>query len=177
MKQDLVAEQHNINPQEESRTASGDAVLRPTQTRWRALLAAGAIGLLLGFIWLGDLLSGIVPHRPYHPNTQQAGPFAVTLTTNPSQPTLSGPIHIQLHIANAAHQPLRNAAVTFQWNMETMDMGTTSGQATTNASPGVYDITVLPLMSGYWRLNVTIQSPQRATGTTSFDIPVQPAGS
>jgi hypothetical protein len=171
MKQDFIAAQHNT--EDESSSGSDDAIRRSAQTRRRALLAAGAIGLLLAFLWLGDVLSGIVPHKPYHPATQHAGPYAVTLTVNPSQPSINGPIHLRLQIADAAHQPVRNAAVTFQWNMEAMDMGTTSGHATPDAMPGAYDVTVASAMSGYWRLSVTIQPIQQATGSTSFDIPVQ----
>lgn len=143
------------------------------RARRRALLALGGITALLVLLWFGDALSGLVPRAPFHPTTQQAGAYRITLTIAPTQPTVGTQIHAQAHVTDAAGHPVPHATVSYIWEMVSMDMGTTHGTATADATAGTYDASVEPLMGGYWRLTIRIHTAQLPDGSTAFEIPAR----
>lgn len=153
---------------------ASEAVLeRPTRSLRRTLALVGGIAALLLLLWLGDALSGFVPHASNHATTQQAGAFAVTLTLIPTQPTAGSPFQAQLRITAAHGQPVTAERVTYSWDMVTMDMGTATGTASGSATPGTFAVTLGSPMGGYWRLTITIHPPKQPDTTTIFSIAIK----
>lgn len=145
----------------------------PTLSRRKALTVALVIASLLGVLWFGDVLSGVVPKNVVQPSLSNAGAYTVNLNLDTAHPAAGQDVHARLTITNAKQQPVTAATVTYQWTMVTMDMGTTHGIATPTAPQGTYVATVSALMGGYWRLSVTIHTPNLPDGSTSFDLPIQ----
>jgi hypothetical protein len=146
---------------------------RAKLARRRALLAMSGVVAMLLLLWFADALSGLVPAKPYPATTHQVGAYRVTLTLSPTTPTTSTMLHAQASIINAAGHTLDHATVTYRWAMVEMDMGTFTGSATADKTPGRYDATIQGLMGGTWRLTLTIHQPNTPDSSTSFDIPVR----
>jgi hypothetical protein len=140
--------------------------------RRQALLVVSVAVALLVVLWLGDTLSGLVPKQPFHPPTQHAGPNLVSYALVPAAPVAGQPFTVTATLTDAAHHPLPNATITYQWDMVAMDMGTISGKATSGKTAGQYAVNVVAAMGGYWRLTLTIQVPNQPRATTALDIPV-----
>lgn len=145
----------------------------PTSARRRSLALVSGIAVLLLLLWLGDALSGFTSRASKHTTTQQAGAFAVTLTLTPVQPKAGSPFQAQVRIVGAHGQPVTDGQVSYSWAMVTMDMGTATGNALRSAVPGTYAMALGTPMGGYWRLTITIHTPNQADGTTAFAIAIQ----
>ncbi len=141
----------------------------------RSLLAIGlGITFLILLTWLGTLLTSIVPHRvTAQVQTVEAGSYSVTLTVNPNPPriTQSATLSIQV-LLRASRQPVSNAHVTLESNMETMDMGTDHENAQSQGD-GMYVARVQFSMSGPWQVQVNIAEPGGQSVSAVFEVNAQ----
>ncbi len=142
----------------------------------RGLLAiALGITFLILMTWIGTLLTSIVPHRVTAPvQTTQAGPYQVTLQVNPNPPLITRPAALSIQVLlNASKQPVTNAHVTLEGNMETMDMGTDHVEAKSQDN-GTYLANVQFTMSGPWQVQVAISLPgETQTFSAVFEVTAQ----
>ncbi len=142
----------------------------------RGLLAiALGITFLILMTWIGTLLTSIVPHRvTAQLQTAQAGPYHVTLQVNPNPPLVTQPATLSIKVLqNASKQPVTNAHITLENNMETMDMGTDQVEAKSQGN-GMYFANVQFTMSGPWQVQVVISLPgETQTFKASFEVTAQ----
>ena len=131
------------------------------------LVIALGISFLVLITWLGTLITSIVPHRATaQVQTASAGPYQVTLQVDPNPPLITQPATLSLRVVlNASQQPVTNAHVSIENNMETMDMGLDRAE-TQSQGNGVYQARVQFSMSGPWQVRVVILAP----GTKEVDV-------
>ena len=142
--------------------------------RRNLLVVALGITFLILMTWLGTIVTTIVPHRATaRVQTAQAGLYQVTLQVNPNPPPITHPatLAVQVLMRNS-QQPVINAHVTLESNMETMDMGTDRSDA--HLMPdGTYQASVQFTMSGPWQVQVHISAPNAPPATAPFEITAQ----
>ncbi len=102
--------------------------------------------------------------------TRQVGNFSVIFQVTPGQTDATNTVTVQ--ILNARQQPVINARITVNVNMELMDMGTTR---TPMAGHGtLYTATFAPYgtfsMSGVWDIKLTMQIPGQPPLNTTFTV-------
>lgn len=144
---------------------------RARTARRRVWLVMGGMASLLVLLWLGDSLSGLVPSTPFHPDARTNGPYTVTIDA-PTNPQAGAPLAITAHVTATQGQPPAGAAVSYEWDMVTMDMGSSTGAAAQTGTPGAYALSVTAAMSGYWRLTLRIHANGLPDGSVDFDIPI-----
>lgn len=142
----------------------------------RGLLAiALGITFLVVMTWIGTILTSIVPQR-VTPQVQatQAGPYQVNMQVNPNPPLITEPATLSIQVLlNASQQPVTNARVALDSNMETMDMGTEHVEAQSQHN-GVYLASVQFPMSGPWQVRVLITLPgESKTVNAVFEVTAQ----
>lgn len=140
-------------------------------------LLAIALGItfLILMTWLGTLLTSIVPNRvTAQVQVTQAGPYQVTLQVNPNPPLSTQPASLSIQVLlNTSKQPVTNARVTLQGNMETMDMGTNRVEAQSQGN-GNYLASVQFTMSGPWQVQATISlSGETQAFSAVFEVTAQ----
>ena len=141
----------------------------------RKLLVVGlGITFLIFMTWLGTIITTIVPHRPTaQVQTVQAGPYQVTLQVNPNPPLITQPARLSMQILLAdSQQPVSNARVTLESNMETMDMGLDRATARYQSN-GVYLAHVQFSMSGPWKIRVIVAPPGATPVDAVFEVTAQ----
>lgn len=74
---------------------------------------------------------------------------------------------VQVHLSDHAGGPVKDATVTLNVNMTTMDMGTQKHTATNN-SDGTYSANVRFSMAGSWRVTVDAKSPTAGEAKQDF---------
>ncbi len=100
-----------------------------------------------------------------------AGALRLQLTVSPDHPTMSKPITLQLHIADAQGQPVSDAQVNGVLTMKVMDMGATQLKFDPKGN-GSYETSIKSLdMSGPWSLAVDARQGG-AESKQSFDVNV-----
>jgi len=130
------------------------------------LVIALGVAFLILITWIGTFLTSFIPYpATAQIQTRQAGPYQVTMHVDPNPPpiTRSAMLSIQV-LLNTSQQPVTNAHVTLESGMETMDMGTDHTEAQSQGN-GMYLATVQFSMSGPWKVQVVVSSPE---GTKSF---------
>jgi hypothetical protein len=133
----------------------------------RGLLAIGlGIVFLILITWIGTLLTSIIPQHPTAQlQTTQAGPYQVSLQVNPNPPLITQAATLSIQVlSNASKQPVTNAHVWLESNMEAMDMGIDQVAAQSQGN-GMYLASVQFSMSGPWQVQVVISLPG---GTKTF---------
>lgn len=142
--------------------------------RRNLLVVVLGISFLILMTWLGTIITTLVPHRvTAQLQTAQAGPYQVTLQVNPNPPRITQPATLSLQVLNStSRQPVMNAQVMLENNMESMDMGTDKA----NASPhgdGSYIANVQFSMSGLWQIRVNIVVPGAKAESAVFEVTAQ----
>ncbi|GAC1350974.1 MAG: hypothetical protein NVSMB27_38640 [Ktedonobacteraceae bacterium] len=132
------------------------------------------ITFLILMTWLGTILTSIVPHRvTAQVQTASAGPYQITLQVNPNPPLITRSATLTLKVLlNAAQQPVTNAHVTLQSNMESMDMGIDTTEARSQGD-GTYLANVQFSMSGLWQVGVIITAPGAKPTNATFEVTAQ----
>jgi hypothetical protein len=142
----------------------------------RSLLAiALGVAFLILITWIGTFLSSFIPYpATAQVQTRQAGPYQVTLHVDPNPPLITQPAMLSIQVLfNASQQPVTNAHITLDSNMETMDMGTDHTEAQTQGN-GMYLASVQFLMSGPWQVQVIISLPgENQTYSAAFKVTAQ----
>lgn len=132
------------------------------------------LAFLLLLTWAGSVLVDSIPHPVTAPvQTAQAGPYQITLQVNPNPPSVTQPAALTVQIlTNNSQQPLTNAHVTLESNMQSMDMGTTSTTAQAQ-SDGSYLAHVQFPMNGSWQVTVIVALPGQQPANAIFAITAQ----
>jgi YtkA-like len=141
----------------------------------RGLLAiALGIGFLILITWLGTVITEIIPHRATpQVQTVDAGPYTITLRVDPNPPPITRPATLSLNVMlKASQQPVSNAHVAIDSNMETMDMGTEHVEAQLHGN-GTYVVQVQFSMSGPWALQIVITAPGTQAVNAMFEVMAQ----
>ena len=139
--------------------------------RRNILVVVLGLTFLVLITWLGSVAVDIIP-RPATAQVQtaQAGPYQITVQVNPNPPSITQPTTLSIHIfIHSTQQPIMNARVTLQSDMETMDMGTDHTDAHMQ-SDGTYLAQVQFTMSGTWQVQVFVAVPGQQTVSASFEI-------
>src|SRR5947209_17757781 len=124
------------------------------------LVIAVGITFLILITWLGSIITTIVPQRvTAQVQTAQAGPYHITMRTNPNPPRITQPATLSIQVLSTTSQQLvTNAQVTLESDMETMDMGIDRADAHSQGD-GTYLANVQFSMSGPWQVRVTVAVP------------------
>jgi hypothetical protein len=151
------------------------ALARRPVSRWRALLAIGAVFLVFAAFIFGNWITAIIPHAPFAPVTFSSGAYRATLSIQPQQPVIGKAIHVQVRVTTSTGAPATGVAVSYVWQMLAMQMGIDAGEATSQTgAPGIFTTIVAGSMGGSWQLQISIAAPgQRATPSpapTTFTI-------
>jgi hypothetical protein len=139
------------------------------------LVIALGIAFLILMTWIGTLLDSVVPHTvTAKVQTNQTGPYHVTLRVSPNPPMTSHPATLSIQVVSrSSQQPIKNAHVTLISNMQTMDMGLDQAD-TRSQGNGIYLASVQFSMSGTWQVQVVISLPGvKQTASVSFEVGVQ----
>lgn len=138
------------------------------------LVIALGITFLILITWLGTLVTTIVPHRTTaQVQTAQAGPYQITLQVTPNPPPIAQPATLSIQVlSRASQQPVTNAHVTLQSNMETMDMGTDEADARSQGD-GTYLASVQFSMSGPWQVRVLVAVSGAQPASAVFEVSTQ----
>jgi hypothetical protein len=156
--------------------AHADPQSRRAWTRPTAigLAVVGAIGMLVGGLYLALLR---VPAAP--PRTQHIGSVRATFATDPRVPW-AGPAEVAISIVDGSGAPVADAAVTLTYDMETDSFGRRMagmgepGRATARMeSPGRYVAPVTFTMAGQWTVRATITRGGRHEGQGVFLVTVR----
>ncbi len=126
---------------------------------------------LIIMAWAGTVLTEIIP-RPATAQMQseQAGPYKITLRVDPNPPSVSQPATLTFQVVRTDSQQLvTNARVTVVSNMETMDMGTDRADAHVQSN-GFYSVPVQFLMSGTWQVQVLISVSGAQPESAMFEV-------
>ena len=142
--------------------------------RRNLLVVALGIGFLILITWLGTLVTTFVRPRVTAPvQTAQAGPYQITLQVNPNPPSITQPAALSVQVlSRTTQQPVTNARVTLESNMETMDMGTDQENARAQGD-GTYLASVQFTMSGPWQIQVIVAVPGTQPASTVFEVSTQ----
>src|SRR6266566_8397968 len=142
----------------------------------RGLLAIGlGIVFLILITWIGTLLTSIIPRHPTAQlQTAQAGLYQVSLQVNPNPPLIMQAAILSIQVlSNASKQPVTNAHVSLESNMEAMDMGIDLVAAQSQGN-GMYLASVQFSMSGLWQVQVVISLPgETKTFSAVFEVTAQ----
>src|SRR5690348_18305069 len=94
--------------------------------RRKLLVLALGITFLIVMTWIATFMTSYVPRHPTaQTQTTQAGPYQITLQVEPNPPLITQPATLSLQVLlSDTQQPINNARVTLENDMETMDMGT-----------------------------------------------------
>ena len=142
----------------------------------RGLLAIGlGIVFLILITWIGTLLTSIIPRHPTAQlQTAQAGPYQVSLQVNPNPPLITQAATLSIQVlSNASKQPVTNAHVSLESNMEAMDMGIDQVAAQSQGN-GTYVAKVQFSMSGPWKVQVVVALPEeKQMFNTAFEVTAQ----
>ena len=135
------------------------------------LVVVVGLTFLVFMTWLGSVVVDIIPHpATAQVQTTQAGPYQITLNVNPNPPLITQPATLSLHILmRSSQQPVTNARVALQSDMETMDMGSDHTDAQVQ-SDGSYVAQVQFTMGGAWRVQVSITEPGQKSVNAIFEI-------
>ena len=105
--------------------------------------------------------------------TAQAGPYQVTLQVSPNPPSITQPATLSIQVlARTSQQPVPNARVTLESDMETMDMGTEQANARSQGD-GTYLASVQFSMSGPWQIRVLVAMPGAQPASATFEVSTQ----
>ncbi len=142
--------------------------------RRRLLIVALGISFLILITWLGTIVTNIVPRRATaQTQTAQAGPYQVTLQVNPNPPLITQPATLSVQVLlTSTQQPVNNAHVTLESNMETMDMGSDRSSAQLQNN-GTYLAHVQFTMSGPWQVRVIVEPPGASPVNVVFEVAAQ----
>ncbi len=142
--------------------------------RRNLLVVVIGISFLILMTWLGTIITSIVPHRvTAQVQTASAGPYQITLQVNPNPPLITQPATLSLQVLmKSSQQPVTNARVTLQSDMESMDMGIDTTEARSQGD-GTYLANVQFSMSGLWQLSVIIAAPGAKPTNASFEVAAQ----
>ena len=142
----------------------------------RSLLAiALGVAFLILITWIGTFLTSLIPYpATAQVQTRQAGPYKVTLHVDPNPPPITRPATLSIQVLlNTSQQPVTNAHVTLESNMETMDMGTDHAEARSQGN-GMYLSSVQFSMSGPWQVQVIISLPgENQSYSAAFKVTAQ----
>ncbi|GCF07217.1 FixH family protein [Dictyobacter arantiisoli] len=141
--------------------------------RRQLLILMLGIALLILFTVLATSLDSLFP-PPTSATVQvaQAGPYQISFSVNPNPPHVAQVAALTVHIINKeTQQSIDNAHVTLAISMLTMDMGTDTVTAQSQAS-GMYRGTYQFSMSGSWAVHIAIAMPGQPVQSTSFDVTV-----
>ncbi len=139
------------------------------------LVIALGIAFLILMTWIGTFLDSVVPHTvTAQVQTDQTGPYHVTLQVSPNPPVTSHPATLSIQVVlSASQQPINNAHVTLVGNMQTMDMQLDQVD-TQSQGNGIYLASVQFSMSGPWQVQVVISQPGvKQTASVTFEVGVQ----
>lgn len=95
----------------------------------------------------------------------------ISLTTVPNPPSL-GPTILIILVKDKKGNAVKNATVSFDLNMTTMNMGIQRGTATSQ-SDGSYAATGRLTMRGPWRVSIIVAMPDGNVMNKEFTINVQ----
>jgi hypothetical protein len=142
--------------------------------RRNLLVVVLGITFLILMTWLGTILTSIVPHRvTAQVQTASAGPYQITLQVNPNPPLITQPATLTLKVLlSSSQQPVTNAHVTLQSNMESMDMGIDTTEARSQGD-GTYLANVQFSMSGLWQVSVIVAAPGAKPTNATFEVTAQ----
>ncbi|HEX4206280.1 MAG TPA: FixH family protein [Ktedonobacteraceae bacterium] len=140
----------------------------------KLLILVIGLAILLILTWAGAILPDILPQHPTaHVQTANAGPYHITLQTDPNPPHSTQTATLSLRITHGtAQQLVTNAHVTLTTNMETMDMGTDHATARQTV-PGTYQVPLQFSMGGPWDVHITVEAPGTAPASTTFKVTAQ----
>ncbi|MFC5451327.1 FixH family protein [Paenibacillus aestuarii] len=79
----------------------------------------------------------------------------VIMEKAPAQLLKPNPLTIRLHRADG--QPVSTAKISYELFMPSMFCGTVSGEAAPATTPGSYQADAVPLMTGSWVADITVQ--------------------
>ena len=138
------------------------------------LVIAVGITFLILITWLGTIITTIVPHHvTAQVQTAQAGPYHITMQVNPNPPPITQPATLSIQVlSTTSQQPVSNAHVTLESDMETMDMGTDRADAHSQGD-GTYLVTVQFSMSGPWQIRVIVAVPGAKPASVLFEVTAQ----
>lgn len=139
--------------------------------RRNVLVVLLGLAFLVLMTWLGSVVVDIIP-RPATAQVQaiQVGPYHITLQVQPNPPSITQPTTLSIRILmRSTQQPVTNARVTLQSDMETMDMGTDHANANMQNN-GDYLAQVKFTVSGAWRVQVFVAVPGQQTVSAAFEI-------
>ncbi|MBV9227971.1 MAG: FixH family protein [Chloroflexi bacterium] len=142
--------------------------------RRKLLVLALGVTFLIVMTWIATIMTSYVPRHPTaQTQTAQAGPYQITLQVEPNPPLITQPATLSLQVLRSdTQQPITNARVTLESDMETMDMGTDQ-TSTQVQSSGVYLAHVQFSMSGPWQVRVLVAVPGTQTQSTVFEVVAQ----
>ena len=142
--------------------------------RRNLLVIVLGISFLILMTWIGTIITSIIPHRvTASTQTAQAGPYLVTLQVHPNPPLITQPATLTVQLVNnASHEPVTNAQVTLESDMESMDMGTNQADASLQGN-SIYVARVQFSMSGLWQIRVDIAIPGSKTVSAVFEVTAQ----
>jgi len=142
--------------------------------RRNLLVVVLGITFLILITWLGTIITTIVPQRvTAQVQTAQAGPYQITMQVNPNPPLITQPATLFLQVlANSSQQPVKNAHVTLESDMEAMDMGIDQVDARSQGN-GTYLASVQFSMSGLWRIRVIVSLPGTNPASAAFEVTAQ----
>ena len=137
------------------------------------ILVLGIMFLIL-ITALGTIITTIVPsHVTAQVQTAQAGPYQITLQTDPNPPLITQPAILSLQVlAKSSQQPVTGARVTLASDMVAMGMGIDQVDARPQGN-GTYLASVQFPMSGLWRIGVTIAVSGATSASASFEVTAQ----
>ncbi len=95
------------------------------------------------------------------------------MQVNPNPPSITQPATLSIQVLSAtSQQPVSNAHVTLESDMETMDMGTDRADAHSQGD-GTYLATVQFSMSGPWQIRVIVAVPGAKPASVLFEVTAQ----
>lgn len=132
------------------------------------------ITFLILITWLGTFITTFVVHRTTaQTQTSRVGPYQITLRVDPNPPSITQATTLTIRVLlNTSQQPVSNAHVTLANNMETMDMGSESAEASARGN-GTYVASFQFSMSGPWQVQVVVSTPEAAELNAIFEVMTQ----
>ena len=132
------------------------------------------ISFLILMTWLGTIITSIIPHRvTASTQTAQAGPYQITLQVHPNPPLITQPATLTVQLVNnTSQQPVTNARVTLESDMESMDMGTDQAYASLQGN-NIYVARLQFPMSGLWQVRLNIAVPGSQAVSAVFEVTVR----
>lgn len=100
--------------------------------------------------------------------TGSNGNLLINLSTNPDPPHF-GSVSFIIEVKDKEGKPVDNAAVSYDLNMATMDMGAQQGKATSQGN-GKYVAPGRMTMLGPWRIRAEVRLPDGTTENKDFTV-------